>query len=137
MKKQERLLYKIWNKKNEQYVSGNGKTHWRSIKWIASKLRDLHKFGWEMKHFEVQTFELQLIDVQPAESIYRLDENKRKEKMMNKEIADKCKSKIHQYFPNIGVHQIRSMYRDGLLNSDSMALLKPIMIQLIEAERNS
>lgn len=140
MKKQERLLFKIWDKRNEKYISGNGKTHWRSMTWIAAKLRDLCASNWgsrDINDFEVQTFELQLVDTQPGRVIFEDDEQKKKHKRMNKEIADRCKAKINHMFPTISVHQIRSLYRDGLMNAESMRELKPIIEQLVEAERNS
>ena len=140
--KKEQPLIKIWDKRNNQYISGNGKTHWRSMKWIESKLRDLcSDHGWQGRRniddFEVQTFELQLVETHPARIIYEESEHKRKNQMMNKEIAERCKSQINKLFPNIGVHQTRSLYNDGLLNQESMDLLKPIMTKLVEAERNS
>jgi CRISPR/Cas system CSM-associated protein Csm2 small subunit len=141
--KKEQPLIKIWDKRNTQYISGNGKTHWRSMKWIESKLRDLcgDKRSWggnrNIDDFEIQTFELQLVETQPARIIYEESEHKRKNQIMNKEIADRCKAKILKLFPNIAVQQTRALYRDGLLNSESMEILKPIMDQLVEAERNS
>ena len=138
--KKESQLFKIWDKRNEQYISGNGKTHWRSMKWIAAKLRDLCASNWgrrDINDFEVRIFELQLINIQPGRIVFEEDEHKRKNKMMNKEIADRCKSKIQKLFPNIGIQQVKNLYNDGLLNSESMSLLKPIIEQLVEAERNS
>jgi len=135
MKKKERLLYKIWNKKNECYESGNGKTHWRSMKWIAAKLRDLKKWNWEMKDFEVHTFELQLIETQPASDIFDEDEKIQKNKRMNKEIAERMKTKIGQVFPGVAVYQIRQMYNTGALDSRYMMELKPLIDNLVQAER--
>lgn len=140
--KKEQPLIKIWDKRNCQYISGNGKTHWRSMKWIVSKLRDLcNDRGWQGKRnpddFEIRIFELQLVDTRPARPLLEKDEHQRKNQKMNEELAEICKKKILKLFPNIAVQQTRNLYKDGLLNSESMEILKPIMSQLVEAERNS
>ena len=138
--KKEPLLFKIWDKRNNQYISGNGKTHWRSMKWIKSKLRDLCASNWskrDVSDFEIQTFELQLIDTQPARPLLIEGTKERRDKEINQEIAERCKENLRQLFPTINVPQIRSLYNDGLVNSRSMKLLKPIIELLVEAERNS
>lgn len=140
MIKTERPLFKIWDKRNEKYVSGDkSKTTWRSEKWVVSKLNDLCNSHWnkrDINDFDVRVFELQLTKVQPAYILYEADEKKRKLKAINKEIANRIEHKIRQVFPALQLYQIRSLYNSRSITPAYMEELKPLFDNLVQAERS-
>ena len=136
MTKPEKLLFKIWDRKDEVYVSANRKTHWRSMKWVASKLIDLHKSGCEMNNFEIRTFELRLIDIRQGSSIFEDGEKEPKIEMTNKEISEQMKAKILNIFPGVSIYRIRKMYHSRDFSQKRMRELKPLMQKLVQAEKN-
>ncbi len=141
MIKAERPLFKIWDKRNEKYVSGDkSKTTWRSEKWVVSKLNDLCNSHWnkrDINDFDIRVFELQLTEVQPASALFEPDQKKREFKRVNKEIVTRMRTKIQEVFPDINIWQIRELYNKKIINTQYIEQLKPLMDNLVQAERNS
>ncbi len=80
----EKPLFKIWDTKNDEYVSGTkNKSTWTSIGWVTSKIedlcRDMKNYGYSNRsgrnrkpdEFEVREFKLVLENTFDAGDLFR------------------------------------------------------------------
>lgn len=85
--------------------------------------------------FEVRTFELQLVDVQPARSIYEKSDKEKKEREILQADINFYKNKISKLVPEIPIHSIKKLYNAGFFSDGIEKLLREYFEAIEEKEK--
>ena len=128
MEAKERQVFKIWDRTNKRYISGDkSKTTWRSMKWVISKIDDLcretKELGYSYRNtrrdpseFEIRIFELQMVEQIDARSLYIKEKERQKNLGYSQNLVKSLEDKIRKILPEIKLENILMMYNNGLFS---------------------
>ena len=132
--KKHHKIFKIWDLKHECYIMANGKTTWKSLRWVKERLdslcRTYHLTPRDIMDFEVHEFETTFQKNHDALSLYEdIVEEKMKQKraeddMFNIELKLK-EITVRAGVDRMPVYRIVSMYESSSFNEKLMNDLKP------------
>ena len=132
-------VFKIWDKESETYLSGNGKSAWQSIHWIAQKLLDIAKwsqYGMNPADYEVHEFEMAFRKELSVEKIVNDEKSRRNNKNAAEKRMVELKPIIMQYFPGVSeFHVARRLYTSEMLKESIASRIEPLMKEYLECEK--
>ena len=133
-------LFKIWDKVNNHYVSGNKKTHWKSMKWVESKIFDLcskkAKYGYckprNPEEFEVHEFELVLVENHSATELLLRAEGKAEEAKVIRDAITKIEDAIFRAVKtrSMSLYEIRTFMKNKFFNKEIQEELETLFVSL-------
>ena len=121
MTTKEKIVYKVWDKTNEKFISPNGKkSQWNSLTWATAALRNVVKPYYArtrtLEEFEVQAFRLVMVESWPGREVYDAKEKKAKELQQAKEKRNQILRDIAQFVPGVDVYKAQEMWRKGMFS---------------------
>ena len=133
----EKIVYKIWDKKNNKFICPNGKkSQWNSLSWATAALREIIKPDWghvllnnDPENFKIQAFKLVMVESWPGKEVYESNEKRIQELINSREKISKIEKEICNLVPNVAFWQIQEMYKKGVLSD---IISKKIKILFIE-----
>ena len=130
----EKKIFKIWDRKHGNYVTGNkSKSSWSSLSWVTSKIEDEMRFGYGYNNqpkrnpdeFEVREFKLVLENTMDGGDLFREKKEIERIRKEGARVYGVAADKVKEIIPNLKVSDIRSMYKDGFFADDVNTMLEP------------
>jgi hypothetical protein len=145
MATKEKLVYKVWDKKNEKYICPNGKkSQWSSLAWATEALRDYVKpsnpnLGLGLKRspddFEIHVLRMLIVEAIPGREAYEAKEKKILEaKKINEQIKEVQRS-IMVLIPDVSFWKIRQMLENNMLSVPMTEKLKGYFKEIDDLEK--
>ena len=132
----EKKIYKIWDRKNGCYVTGNkSKSSWSSIGWVTSKIEQEMSGGYygysrtapkrSADEFEVREFKLVLENTMDGGDLFREKEEIERIRREGVNRYNATVEDIKKILPDLPIKTVKSMYKSGLFSEDLMIKLGP------------
>jgi len=134
-------IYKLWDKKNESYISSNSKSTWNSLHWVSAKLLDMEKWShmaleFNINDYEIHEFEIIFKNKIDPNEIISAEKNRRNKKENAAKRVEELIPLILEYFPdNIGLHMAKRLYESGMMKESLALRIKPLMTEYFECEK--